>query len=62
MLDDVLRIERLLPDDLKEEARRQGIADVGDVQIGVLEADGKFSFVRGSGERPPRGGEAERSM
>jgi uncharacterized membrane protein YcaP (DUF421 family) len=62
ILDDVLRIERLLPDDLKEEARRQGIADVGEVRIGVLEADGKFSFVRASGERPPRGGEAERSV
>jgi uncharacterized membrane protein YcaP (DUF421 family) len=62
ILDDVLRIERLLPDDLKEEARRQGIADVGEVRIGVLEADGKFSFVRASGERPPRGGEAERSI
>jgi uncharacterized membrane protein YcaP (DUF421 family) len=61
ILEDVVTIERLLPDDVKDEARQQGIDDLRDVQIGVLEADGKFSFLRFSGERPPRGDQAQHS-
>jgi uncharacterized membrane protein YcaP (DUF421 family) len=49
----VLEIQRLDEDDLKEAAREQGIADLSEVDMGVVEADGKFSFVRTSGERPP---------
>ena len=30
--------------------------------LGVLEADGKFSFIRVAGERPPRGGQAEHAI
>lgn len=45
-LDDVLRLERVSLDEVKEEARNQGIADLADVDIGVLEADGRFSFLR----------------
>jgi uncharacterized membrane protein YcaP (DUF421 family) len=59
ILDEVLRIERLQRDDVKDEARQQGIDDVRDVELGVLEADGKFSFIRYSRERPPRGGQRE---
>ena len=62
ILEDVLRIERLRIDDVKDEAREQGIADIREVEIGVLEADGKFSFVRSSGARPPRGGQSEHSV
>ena len=62
ILEDVLTIERLKADDVKDEAREQGIADIRDVQIGVLEADGKFSFIRYSGERPPRGGQTQHAM
>jgi uncharacterized membrane protein YcaP (DUF421 family) len=61
ILDEVLAIERLRPDDVKDEARQQGIDDIRDVDLGVLEADGKFSFIRASGERPPRGGQREHS-
>lgn len=61
ILDEVLAIERLRPDDVKDEARQQGIDDIRDVDLGVLEADGKFSFLRDSGERPPRGGQREHS-
>ena len=62
ILEDVLRIERLQSDDVKDEARQQGIDDMRDVQMGVLEADGKFSFLRYSCERPPRGGQTQHSV
>jgi uncharacterized membrane protein YcaP (DUF421 family) len=59
-LDEVLRIERVSLDELKEEARNQGIGDLDDVEIGVLEPDGRFSFLRRTSTRgdqegsPPR--------
>ena len=50
-VDDALRLERLTLDELKEGARNQGIDDLGKVRLGVLEPDGKFSFItRSSGE------------
>lgn len=62
ILADVLAIERLQPDDVKDEAREQGIDDMRDVELGVLEADGKFSFIRFGGERPPRAGQTQHAM
>jgi len=44
-LEDVLRVERLTVDDLRDAARAQSIADLREVEVGVLETDGKFSFV-----------------
>lgn len=44
-LEQVLRLQRVTLDDLKMEARRQGIADLRDVQLAVLEPEGKFSFI-----------------
>jgi uncharacterized membrane protein YcaP (DUF421 family) len=41
-----MRIERLTEDDVVSEAREQGIADISDIRFGVLESDGRFSFVR----------------
>jgi uncharacterized membrane protein YcaP (DUF421 family) len=49
----LLRTQRLDEDDVKEAAREQGIADLDEIDVGVLEADGKFSFLRYDGERPP---------
>lgn len=46
-LDDVLRVERLQRDEVIEAARNQGITDLKDVSLGVLEPDGKFSFLTG---------------
>jgi uncharacterized membrane protein YcaP (DUF421 family) len=51
-LEEVLRIERLTEDDVTSAAREQGIADLAEVHMGILEADGKFSFLRTSGRRP----------
>ena len=48
-LEAVLRIERVTLDEVKEEARNQGIADLDDVEFGVLEPDGRFSFLRRTG-------------
>jgi len=49
---EIIEIERLTDDDVKEAARQQGIADIGEIRLGVLEADGKFSFVRFDEARP----------
>jgi uncharacterized membrane protein YcaP (DUF421 family) len=45
-LKEILRIERLTEDEVREAAREQGIGDLTDVKVGVIEADGKFSFVK----------------
>ena len=44
--DEALRTERLTRDEVMEAARNEGIGDLVDVRIGVLEPDGKFSFVK----------------
>ena len=44
-LREVLRIERVTVEELEEGARTQGIADLGQVEVGVLEPDGQFSFL-----------------
>lgn len=42
---EALHIERITLDELKDAAREQGIADLRAVQLGVVEASGKFSFL-----------------
>jgi uncharacterized membrane protein YcaP (DUF421 family) len=60
---EVLRIERLTLDEVKDAAREQGIDDLRSVRLGVLEADGTFAFIRGGeptqGQRPKTGEQAE---
>jgi len=51
VLENVLRIERLKADEICEAARNQGIADLADIRLGVLEPDGKFSFITNDGEQ-----------
>jgi uncharacterized membrane protein YcaP (DUF421 family) len=43
--DEALRLERITRDEVDEAARNQGIARLADVRWGVLEPDGRFSFV-----------------
>ena len=50
-LQKMLQYERLTLDEVKGAAREQGIADLGQVALGVLESDGKFSFIRYDDER-----------
>jgi len=54
-LEKVLAIERLTLDEVCEAARNQGISDLADVEIGVLEPDGKFSFLKSSGQGEQQG-------
>jgi uncharacterized membrane protein YcaP (DUF421 family) len=53
MVTESMRLERLTEDEVVSAAREQGIADVSDVRFGVLEPDGKFSFVRFDREHAP---------
>jgi uncharacterized membrane protein YcaP (DUF421 family) len=48
MLSDVMRHERLPSDELLEAMREKGIRDLTDVEIGVLEPNGAYSFFRRS--------------
>jgi uncharacterized membrane protein YcaP (DUF421 family) len=52
VLTDVLKVERMTHDELDEELRNQGIRDPSIVALGVLEADGTFSFIREDGASP----------
>ena len=49
---DLMRIERVTVDEVLEAARHQGIADLAVVRLGILEPDGKFSFLRYDGGEP----------
>ena len=48
-IDEFLRLERVTLDEVKEEARQQGIAEVSEIRLCVLEPDGKFSFLQAEG-------------
>ena len=54
-LDKVLEIERLTLDEVCEAARNQGITDLAEVDVGVLEPDGKFSFLKTTGDSDQQG-------
>lgn len=49
-LEDVMRIERLTEDEVREAARSKGIDQMSKVKVGILEADGQFAFIRQDGE------------
>jgi uncharacterized membrane protein YcaP (DUF421 family) len=49
--EDVLRLERITEDDVDQAARSQGIRDLGTVEVGILEPDGRFSFLPRAGTR-----------
>jgi uncharacterized membrane protein YcaP (DUF421 family) len=55
----LIRMERLTEDEVREAAREQGIADIRDVAVGILETDGKFSFVKRSDVSQQQQGEQE---
>ena len=54
-VEETLRRERLDIQELLGAARSQGIGDLGEVKVGLLEPDGKFSFIKvdPSAEQPP---------
>lgn len=55
VLEEVLKLERVDVEEVKEAARQQGITDLADVRLAVLEPDGRFSFIKNDGEQqsPP---------
>lgn len=53
-LKEILHIERLTEDEVREAAREQGIGDLADVKVGVIEADGKFSFIKKDKSSPAK--------
>lgn len=50
-VEEAMKLERLSIDDVIEGARLQGIDDLGKVRLGVLEPDGRFSFIQFRGEQ-----------
>ena len=55
VIEDALRFERMTGDDVREAAREQGIATLDDIEVGILEPDGRFSFVTGIRRPRPAG-------
>jgi uncharacterized membrane protein YcaP (DUF421 family) len=53
MLIEAMRLERLTEEEVVSEARQQGIGDISEIRYGVLEPDGRFSFVRFDAEAAP---------
>lgn len=45
LIDAVLKTERVRADEVIESARNQGIGSIADIRFGVLEPDGRFSFI-----------------
>jgi uncharacterized membrane protein YcaP (DUF421 family) len=48
-LEEALSLERVTIDEILEGAREQGIANLRDVQLAILEPDGRFSFLKREG-------------
>jgi uncharacterized membrane protein YcaP (DUF421 family) len=49
-----LEVERLTEDEVNAAAREQGIPDLREVLVGILEEDGKFSFITYEGKQHPQ--------
>jgi uncharacterized membrane protein YcaP (DUF421 family) len=50
-LDEAMRLERLKLDEIREAARQQGIGDLAEVRVAILEPDGKLSFIQADDEQ-----------
>ena len=55
-----LRLERVTLDELLESARDQGIANLRDIQLAILEPSGKFSFLTRDGAGDQQGAQEEK--
>lgn len=45
-IEPALRLERVVLDEVLESARNQGISDLRDIQLAILEPSGQFSFLQ----------------
>src|SRR2546426_2503081 len=50
-LAEAMKLERLKLEEVMEGAREQGIGDLADVKLAILEPDGKLSFIQENGEQ-----------
>ncbi len=55
LMSETLDLERVAGDDVLQAARSEGIDDLSKIRVGLIEADGRFSFIRYDSERndPP---------
>jgi uncharacterized membrane protein YcaP (DUF421 family) len=53
IVEPAIRNQRMSTDDVLEAARAQGIADLADVQVAILENDGKLAFITYDRRQPP---------
>ena len=60
-LEEALRVERVPLDEVLEAARNQGIEDLAKVKIGIIEPDGRFSFLRYEGKARTQGAERRKA-
>jgi uncharacterized membrane protein YcaP (DUF421 family) len=52
LVPEALRVERLTAEEVVSGAREQGITDLAQVRVGVLETSGRLSFLRADEARP----------
>lgn len=50
-----MRREMISPDELRSQARQQGIADIGEVKMACLEGNGEISFIKKDSRQPAKG-------
>jgi len=54
-IEPALRLERVVLEELLESARNQGIANLRDIDLAILEPSGKFSFLKQNASDEPEG-------
>jgi uncharacterized membrane protein YcaP (DUF421 family) len=59
-VEQALRLERVALDELLESARDQGISNLRDIQLAILEPSGKFSFLTRDGGGEQQGAAQEK--
>jgi uncharacterized membrane protein YcaP (DUF421 family) len=62
VLPSALRSERVTVDEVQDAAREQGISDLAAVHLGILEADGRFSFLLDEQGRQAQRGNQDASL
>jgi uncharacterized membrane protein YcaP (DUF421 family) len=55
-----LKVERLTYEEVLAAARQHGFRDLSKIEVGILEADGRFSFIAHEGDEPASDNEPER--
>jgi len=59
-IDQAMRLERVVLDEVLESARNQGISNLRDIRLAILEPDGKFSFLQHDSGRVDQQGGSEK--